>query len=375
MSGEMQICMMKSANDGDRTDTFRSEKILREVDMMKEETVSTSSMIVQRQQKRKSEEVNETNNDVSEEQINGRTFAHKKNLKSKWSNRLSEFIIEKMIFILGMTSIIILALIFIFLISSAIPVFNGVTLKELLTGRFWYPNSVNPQFGILPLILGTLWVTAGAILISVPIGVGSAIFISEVAPPKTRTMLKVIIEFLSAIPSVVLGFIGIVVLSNWVRISFSLSSGFTLLTGSILVAFMALPTIISISDDAITSLPKEYREASLALGATRLETIIHVLVPAASSGIIAAVMLGIGRAIGETMTVMMVTGNAARIPTSLLQSGRTMTATIAAEMGDTVRQSIHYHSLFAIGIVLLIMTSIINLIADFVLHRSKKGDR
>jgi len=366
---------MKSANDGDRTDTFRSEKILREVDMMKEETVSTSSMIIQRRDKRKPANDNEANNDVYKEQINGRTFAHKKNLKSKWSNRLSEFIIEKMILILGLTSTIILALIFIFLISSAIPVFNGVTLKELLTGRFWYPNSVNPQFGILPLILGTIWVTAGAILISVPIGVGSAIFISEVAPPKTRTMLKVIIEFLSAIPSVVLGFIGIVVLSNWVRISFSLSSGFTLLTGSILVAFMALPTIISISDDAITSLPKEYREASLALGATRLETIIHVLVPAASSGIIAAVMLGIGRAIGETMTVMMVTGNAARIPNSLLESGRTMTATIAAEMGDTVRQSIHYHSLFAIGIVLLIMTSIINLIADFVLHRSKKGDR
>ena len=331
--------------------------------------------MIAKSQQEKEQHLTESAESQRSEKENGRTFSHEKNLKSKWSNRLSEFIIEKMIFILGITSIVILALIFYFLISSAIPVFNGVTVKELLTGRFWYPNSVNPQFGILPLILGSLWVTAGAILISVPIGVGSAIFISEVAPPKTRMTLKVIIEFLSAIPSVVLGFLGIVVLSNWVRLSFDLSSGFTLLTGSILVAFMALPTIISISDDAITSLPKEYREASLALGATRLETIFHVLVPAASSGIIAAVMLGIGRAIGETMTVMMVTGNAARIPTSLLQSGRTMTATIAAEMGDTVRQSIHYHSLFAIGIVLLVMTSFINLVADFVLQRAKKGGR
>lgn len=339
---------------------------------MKEESISTSAMIAKKQPSNPYDEKEPATLDVTGK-ANGRTFSHTKNLKTKWSNRLSEFIIEKMIFILGVTSIIILALIFAFLISSAIPVFAGVTVKELLTGRFWYPNSVNPQYGILPLILGSLWVTAGAILISVPIGVGSAIFIAEVAPPKTRTTLKVIIEFLSAIPSVVLGFMGIVVLSNWVRISFDLSSGFTLMTGSILVAFMALPTIISISDDAITSLPKEYREASLALGATRLETIFHVLVPAASSGIIAAVMLGIGRAIGETMTVMMVTGNAARIPTSLLQSGRTMTATIAAEMGDTVRQSIHYHSLFAIGIVLLLMTSAINLVADFVLQRAKKG--
>ncbi|MEN1760038.1 phosphate ABC transporter permease subunit PstC [Anoxynatronum sibiricum] len=345
---------------------------------MKEESVSTGNRLVVSRGHANPPKQEPLQNTISESVdaiTNGRSFAHGKNLKSKFTNRLSEFIIERIIFILGMTSIVILALIFIFLISSGFSVFRDVPLIDFLTGRFWYPNSVNPQFGILPLILGSLWVTAGAILISVPIGVGCAIFIAEVAPPKTRTTLKVIIEFLSAIPSVVLGFIGIVVLSNWVRLSFDLSSGFTLLTGSILVAFMAMPTIISISDDAISSLPKEYREASLALGATRLETIFHVLVPAASSGIIAGVMLGIGRAIGETMTVMMVTGNAARIPTSLLQSGRTMTATIAAEMGDTVRQSTHYHSLFAIGIVLLIMTSCINLVADYVLRRAQKGDR
>ncbi|SFH58310.1 phosphate ABC transporter membrane protein 1, PhoT family [Tindallia magadiensis] len=308
-----------------------------------------------------------------DDELKTRTLTHEKSLKANYKNRLSEYIIEKIIFVLGIVSVLILALIFLFLIRSGVSLFNTMTIGEFLTGTSWSPRSTPQRFGVIPLVLGTLWITAGAILISVPIGIGSAIFISEVAPPKTRTILKVMIEFLSAIPSVVLGFLGIVVLSNWVRLSFNLSSGFTLLTGSILVAFMSLPTIISVSDDAITALPKEYREASLALGASRFETIFHVLVPAASSGIIAGVMLGIGRAIGETMTVLMVTGNAARIPTSLLQSGRTMTATIASEMGDTVRQSAHYHSLFAVGIVLLIMTSVINLIADYVLQKARKG--
>ena len=304
---------------------------------------------------------------------NGRRFVHERNLKSNYRNRLTEFVIEKIIFLLGITSVVILALIFAFLIRSGISLFESMTIGEFLTGMSWSPRSSPQRFGVIPLVLASLWVTVGAIAIAVPMGIGCAIFISEVAPVRIRMTLKVVIEFLSAIPSVVLGFMGIMVLSNWVRITFSLSSGFTLMTGAILVAFMALPTIISISDDAISALPKEYREASLALGATRLETIFHVLIPAASSGIIAAVMLGIGRAIGETMTVMMVTGNAARIPTSLLQSGRTMTATIASEMGDTVRQSAHYHSLFAVGIVLLIMTSVINLIADYVLQRAKNG--
>ncbi|KJF26394.1 phosphate ABC transporter permease [Clostridium aceticum] len=279
---------------------------------------------------------------------------------------------ENVIMFMGVTSVVIVALIFFFLFRSGVMLFKDVTLKEFLFGRSWFPISVNPQYGILPLVAGSLMVTLGAIFISVPIGIGCAIYIAEVAPPKIKTGLKVIIEFLSAIPSVVLGFLGIVVLSNWVRITFSLSSGFTVLTGSILVSLMALPTIISISDDAISALPKEYKEASLALGATKWETIKHVLVPAASSGIIAAVMLGVGRAIGETMTVMMVTGNAAQIPDSFLVSGRTMTATIAAEMGDTVRNGTHYHALFAVGIVLLFMTTTINLIADAVLSKAKR---
>jgi len=297
------------------------------------------------------------------------------NLNKSFKNRIGEYMIEKLIFVLGITALLIMGLIFVFLIRTGFRLFEDVTLGQFLMGREWYPNATNPRFGILPMIAGTTMVTVGAILISVPIGIGSAIFIAEVAPPKTKTVFKVIIEFLSAIPSVVLGFLGIVVLSNWVRISFNLSSGFTVLTGSIMISLMALPTIISVADDAIRALPDEYREASLALGASKWETIKNVLLPAASSGIIAAVMLGVGRAIGETMAVMMVMGNAVQIPSSFLVSGRTMTATIAAEMGDTVRNGTHYNALFAIGVVLLLMTSIINIISEFVLHRAQKEGR
>lgn len=299
-------------------------------------------------------------------------MTHKKDLEINFKNRLLEFIIEKIIFILGITSILIMIFIFYFLISNGINLFKEITLREFLFGTEWYPNSSNPRYGILPILTGSLMVTFGAIIISIPIGIASAIFIAEVAPSKLRNILKIIIEFLSAIPSVVLGFLGIVLLSNWIRISFALSSGFTILTGSIVVSLMALPTIISISDDALRALPKEYKEASLALGASKWDTIRYVLIPAASSGIIASIMLGIGRAIGETMAVMMVMGNAVHIPTSFLMSGRTMTATIAAEMGDTVRNGTHYNALFAVGIVLMLMTSFINIVSEIILNRGKK---
>lgn len=298
-------------------------------------------------------------------------FSNQKKGSSRLRN-LREFLIEKLIAVIGITAIVIVILIFLFLFKTGIAVFEDVSIKEFFLGRNWFPNSVNPKYGIVPLIAGTLLISLMSIVLAVPLGIGCAIYISEIAPPKLRTIFKVIIEFLSAIPSVVLGFLGIIVLSSWVRVTFSLSSGFTALTGAVLVTLMALPTIISIADDAITAVPAHYREASLALGATQWETIKHVLLPAASSGIIAAVMLGIGRAIGETMTVMMVTGNAAMIPTSLLGSARTMTATIAAEMGDTVRNGTHYNALFAVGIVLLIMSTCINLVADVVLHKAKK---
>jgi phosphate transport system permease protein len=215
-------------------------------------------------------------------------------------------------------------------------------------------------------------VTVGAALISIPIGVACAIYIAEVAPQKTKEILKAGIELLAAIPSVVLGFIGMVTLVPWVKNIFNLPTGLTALSGSIMLAFMAMPTIVSIAEDALYSVPKSYKEGALALGSTRWQAIFRVMLPAAAPGIIAAVMLGIGRVIGETMAVMMITGNAAVIPQTFLQPVRTLTATIAAEMGETVHGSNHYYSLFAIGIILFILTFIINITADMFLHRNKK---
>ncbi len=204
--------------------------------------------------------------------------------------------------------------------------------------------------------MGSLFVTLGAALISVPIGVACAIYIAEVAPLRAKEILKAGIELLAAIPSVVLGFIGMVTLVPWIKTIFNLPTGLTALSGSIMLAFMAMPTIVSIAEDALYSVPKSYKEGALALGATHWQTIYRVLLPAASSGILAAIMLGIGRVIGETMAVMMITGNAAVIPDSLLQPVRTLTATIAAEMGEAVVGSEHFYALFAIGIVLFIIS-------------------
>jgi phosphate transport system permease protein len=197
------------------------------------------------------------------------------------------------------------------------------------------------------------------------------VYIAEVAPRWLREILKASVEFLAAIPSIVLGFIGLVTLVPLVQTVFNLPTGLTALSGSLMLGFMAMPTIVSIMEDALTAVPRSYQEGALALGATHWQAIRRVVLPAASSGVIAAVMLGIGRVIGETMAVMMITGNAARIPTSLLPPVRTMTATIAAEMGEAVQGSAHYASLFAIGIVLFVITFVINLIADFFLHRRK----
>jgi phosphate transport system permease protein len=280
-----------------------------------------------------------------------------------------EFFIEKAIFASGAASIIFVILIFIFLLREGMLLFSEVPIQKFLFGTNWLPISDPPQFGILPLILGSLWVTFGAILIAVPLGVAAAIYVAEVAPGWMRGALKSGIELLAAIPSIVLGFIGVVFLAPLLKNLFHLPSGLTALAGSIMLAFMAMPTIVSIIEDAIVSVPKNYKEGSLALGATRWQTIYRVILPAASSGILAAVMLGIGRVIGETMAVLMVTGNAAILPTSILQPVRTLTATIAAEMGEAVAGSSHYYALFAIGIVLFIISFVINLAADILLHR------
>ena len=285
--------------------------------------------------------------------------------------RFKEFIIEKLILICGLASIFFVVLIFLFLAKEGLAVFKSVNPFNFLFGKSWYPISEPAQLGVLPLIFGSLLVTLGAAIISIPIGVACAVYIAEIAPLKIKEILKAGIELLAAIPSVVLGFIGMVTLVPWVKAAFHLPTGLTALSGSIILAFMAMPTIVSIAEDALYSVPKSYKEGAFALGATHWQTIYRVLLPAASSGIVAAVMLGIGRVIGETMAVMMITGNAAVIPQSILVPVRTLTATIAAEMGEAVVGSEHYFALFAIGIVLFIMSFIINVTADLFLHKSR----
>lgn len=286
--------------------------------------------------------------------------------------KIKEFIAESAIKISGVASIFIVALIFVFLLKEGISLFRTVRLSEFLFGRSWYPISDPAEFGILPLIYGTLIVTAGATALAVPFGVGSAIYISEVAPPKLKELLKSGIELLAAIPSVVLGFIGIVTIVPWAKKAFHIPTGLTAFSGAVILAFMAMPTVVSIAEDALHSVPKSYKEGAYALGATQWQTIYRVVLPACSSGILAAVMLGIGRVVGETMAVMMVTGNSASIPKGIFHPVRTLTATVAAEMGETVQGSEHYFALFSIGIVLFLITFAINMGADLVIHRKRK---
>lgn len=285
--------------------------------------------------------------------------------------RFREGCIEGLIWASGLSSIVLVVLILLFLLREGVVLFHTVPLGDFVMGQRWNPISEPPRFGILPLLLGSAVVTAGAAAFSVPIGVASALFISEIAKGWVKETLKTGIELFAAIPSVVLGFLGITLLAPFIRQVFHLPTGLTALTGSITLAFMAMPTIVSITEDALAAVPRGYREAALALGATRWQMMRRVLLPAAGSGILAAVMLGIGRVIGETMAVMMVTGNAPVLPQSLLQPVRTLTATIAAEMGETVRGSDHYVALFAIGIVLFVLSFAINLIADLFLHRER----
>jgi len=286
--------------------------------------------------------------------------------------RVSEVFIESAIKLSGLLVIVFVFLIFLFLLKDSLALFRIYPVGQFLFGRNWLPISEPPQFGMMPLFLGSLYVTVGAILLCVPVGVATAMFIGEVTPRSIKTVLKSLIEVLASIPSVVLGFIGIVWLGPFLRNTLHLDTGMCGLTGSLLLAFMALPTIISISEDALHSVPRTYREAAFGLGATRWQTLWRIILPSASSGIIAAVMLGIGRVIGETMVAMMVTGNAPVVPHSILQPLRTLTATIAGEMGETVGGSEHYFALFAVGLVLFVITFIINFTADSFLRRARR---
>ncbi|GAB4444794.1 MAG: phosphate ABC transporter permease subunit PstC [Anaerolineae bacterium] len=286
---------------------------------------------------------------------------------------LSEFFIESIVKVMGFSTIGFVALIFFFLLREGLPTFSEVEWSNLF-GLRWYPTF--DLFGLMPLLLGSVLITVVAILIALPLGVASAIFVREVAPSWARDILKPLIEVLAGIPSVVLGFFGLTTLAPLVRIYLGAPTGLTALTGALLLGYMALPTIISVAEDALDAVPKSYRDASLAMGATRWQTIWMVVVPAAKAGIVTAVMLGMGRAIGETMAVMMVTGNAARLPLewdAVLRPVRTMTATIAAEMGEVAQGSTHYHVLFGAGIILFVLTFLINLAATSALFQRRQG--
>ncbi|MDR0768075.1 MAG: phosphate ABC transporter permease subunit PstC [Methanosarcinales archaeon] len=280
---------------------------------------------------------------------------------------------KSLFFIGGITTILVLLLIFVFLFAEALNFFKTYSLIEFFTGTQWMPGASPERFGILPLLAGSVIVTAGAIIIAVPIGILSAIYIAELAGPRTAGILKPAVELLAGIPSVVLGFFGLVILVPHIQSIFNLTTGQTALTGSIILAIMALPTIISVSEDAISSVPSALKQGSFALGSNHWQTIYKVIVPASISGISAAIILGIGRAIGETMAVMMVTGNMAIIPGSdlFLSSVRTITATIALEMGEVARGTEHYFALFAIGAVLFVMTIGVNLIAEAIKRKHR----
>jgi phosphate transport system permease protein len=283
-----------------------------------------------------------------------------------------EYLITRAIRVAGYSAIVFVTLIFYFLLREGLPTLAEVKLTELFALR-WYP--IEKYFGILPLISGSLIVTLGAALIAIPFGIGTAVFISEIAPRWAREILKPLVELLGGLPSVVLGFLGILVLAPKLRLLLNLPTGLTALTGSLLLGAIAVPTVVSVAEDALDSVPRSYREGAWALGATRWQTIWRVTLPAARSGVLTAVMLGVGRAIGETMTVMMVTGNAPVLVTSLgglFSPVRTMTATIAAEMGEVANGSVHYHTLFFIGMVLFIISLIVNVTASAVVFRSQK---
>jgi phosphate transport system permease protein len=295
--------------------------------------------------------------------------------KRTWGN-LKESAIRAFFLTCGILAVLVLVGIFVTLLYTAIPAFKEIRLSEFLLKKNWDPTSPEKaEYGILSMIVSTLMVTGGALLLAVPIGIGVAAYLSDVAHWRVREIVKPVIEILAGIPSVVVGFLGIVLFGPAIAKIFHIGNGLNAVNGSILLAIMALPTIISISEDSLNAVPPAYNEASLALGASRWQTLFRVKVPAALSGIIAACMLGMGRAIGETMTVLMATGNARAFPHGFLGSVRTMTANIAIELGEVPYYTTHYYALFAIGLVLFIMTFVVNLVADVILHKYQEREQ
>ena len=258
------------------------------------------------------------------------------------------------------------------LIRDSIPILMHVTLSDLLLGTQWYPTYDPPEFGMLPLLIGSLSVTLAASVISLPISLALAVFLSEVCPSTLREILKPVIEILGFFPSVVLGFIGMVVIAPWMVARFDIITGLNLLNASVLMGIMIIPIVTSLAEDSLNSVPKDIRDASFALGATRLETVLRSVIPAALPGLMTASLLGVMRAIGETMVVLMAAGGSAIIPRSIMDPVRPLTSAIAAEMGETPFRSDHYFSLFFAGLLLLLLTLVLNMTALWIEQRGKR---
>jgi phosphate transport system permease protein len=291
---------------------------------------------------------------------------------------LAEKAFEALIRLSGVSAILFVAAIFFFVLREAAPVLfsEGFSLRQFLFSTEWYPTSAsNVRYGTLALTVGTVSVTALAMVIAVPFGLGAAIYLSEFCSPRVRETLKVVIELLSAIPSVVWGFVGLTVMSKLIVSATGAPVGVNVLNGGIILALMSVPVIVSIGEDALKAVPDSFREAGVALGATRWQLVYRVLLPAAKNGLLAAVLLGVGRAVGETMAVLMATGHAVHIPGSLLDSVRTLTANIAAELGEAPSGSDHYRVLFLTGTLLFLITLVVNLTADFVVRGIRRKVR
>ena len=288
------------------------------------------------------------------------------------SRQRKERFIRGVFLLIALISIAILAMIMLFLFVEGIPIFQRVSVLKFVFGRLWYPTADPPDFGIFPLLTASLAVTALSAMLAIPLGVMTAVYLAEIASSRVREVVKPTVELLAALPSVVIGFFGMVVFAPFLQNTFDIPTGLNLFNASIMLAFMAVPTICSISEDAIHSVPLELKEASLALGATHWETVFRVVIPASLSGISTGVILGMSRAIGETMVVLMVAGGAALVPKSLFDPVRPMPASIAAEMAEAPFRGDHYHALFATGVLLFLFTLAFNLVADYISHKHEQ---
>ena len=288
------------------------------------------------------------------------------------SRKLKDDLIRYFFLLTAMVSIISLTLIMVYLFREGMPILKKTGITDFLFGNLWYPTFDPPEFGIFPLIVASVAVTLFSSAIAIPLGVMTAVYLAEIARPKTRGIVKPLVELLAALPSVVIGFFGMVVVAPFLQETFDLPTGLNLFNAGLMLAFMSVPTICSVSEDAIYAVPRELKEASLALGATHWETIRRVILPASLSGVSTAVILGMSRAIGETMVVLMVAGGAAMIPTSIFSPLRPMPSSIAAEMAEAPFRSDHYHALFAIGVVLFLFTLLFNVIAQHIAEKHKQ---